>query len=60
MLTPLTDLVGKCGKAKTTKKNKTKKNPCWWESIHQQAFANVKATIAKEVVLASLDFTKPF
>ncbi len=30
------------------------------ESIHQQAFDNVKATIAKEVVLAYPDFTKPF
>jgi hypothetical protein len=30
------------------------------ESINQQAFDNVKATIAKEVVLAYLDFTKPF
>jgi hypothetical protein len=27
---------------------------------HQQAFDNVKATIAKEVVLAYPDFTKPF
>jgi hypothetical protein len=29
-------------------------------SIHQQAFDNVKATIAKEVVLAYPNFTKPF
>ncbi len=28
--------------------------------IHQQAFDNVKATIAKEVVLAYPDFSKPF
>jgi hypothetical protein len=27
MLAPLTDLVGKCGETKTTKKNKTKKQP---------------------------------
>ncbi len=45
---------------KTTKKNKTKEKPWWWESIHQQAFDNVKANIAKEVVLAYPDFTKPF
>jgi hypothetical protein len=45
----------------TNKKNKTKKKPWrWWESIHQQAFDNVKSTIAKEVVLAYPDFTKPF
>jgi hypothetical protein len=61
MLAPLTNLVGECGESKTTKKNKTKKKPWqWWESIHQQAFDNVKATIAKEVVLAYPDFTKPF
>ncbi len=29
-------------------------------SIHQEAFDNVKKTIAKEVVLAYPDFTKPF
>jgi hypothetical protein len=60
MLAPLTDLVGECGETKTTKKNKPKKKPWQWESIHQQAFDNVKATIAKEVVLAYPDFTKPF
>jgi hypothetical protein len=36
------------------------KKPWRWDSIHQQAFDNVKSTIAKEVVLAYLDFTKPF
>jgi hypothetical protein len=60
MLAPLTDLVRECGETKTTKKNKTKKKPWQWESIHQQAFDNLKATIAKEVVLAYQDFTKPF
>jgi hypothetical protein len=60
MLTPLTDLVGECGETKTTKKNKTKKKPWRWESIHQQVLDNLKATIAKEVVLAYPDFTKPF
>jgi hypothetical protein len=60
MLAPLTNLMGECGETKTTKKNNTKKKPWRWESIHQQAFDNVKATIAKEVVLAYLDFTKPF
>jgi hypothetical protein len=60
MLVPLTNLVGECRENKTTKKNKTKKKPWRWDSIHQQAFDSVKATIAKEVVLAYLDFTKPF
>jgi hypothetical protein len=60
MLVPLTDLVGECSKTKTTRKNKTEKNPWWWDPIHQQAFDNVKAAITKETVLAYLDFLKPF
>jgi hypothetical protein len=60
MLAPLTDLVGECGETKATKKNGTKQKPWRWESIHQQAFEDVKATIAKKVVLAFPDFTKPF
>jgi hypothetical protein len=60
MLAPLTYLVGECGETKATKKNGTKKKPWRWESIHQQVFDNVKATITKEVVLAYPDFTKPF
>ncbi len=60
MLAPFTDLVGACGETKTTKKNKTKKLPWRWDPIHQQAFDDVKATIAKDVVLAYPDFTKPF
>ncbi len=40
--------------------NKTKKKPWWWDPIHQQAFDNVKAAIAKETVLAYQDFSKPF
>jgi hypothetical protein len=57
---PLTDLVGECGETKATKKNVSKKKPWRWESTHQQAFDKVKATIAKEIVLANPDFTKPF
>ncbi len=60
MLAPLTDSVDECGKTKTTKKNKTKKKPWWWDPNHQQVFDNVKATIAKKVVLAYPDFLKPF
>ncbi len=56
MLAPLTDLVRECRETKATKKNGTKMKPWKWESIHQQAFDNVKATIAKEVVLAYPDF----
>ena len=60
MLAPLSDLVGECGETKTTCKNKVKKKPWHWDSIHQIAFDKVKKTIAKEVVLAYPDFTKPF
>jgi hypothetical protein len=60
MLAPLTDLVGECGEMKTTRINKTKKNPWRWDLIHQQVFDNVKAAIAKETVLAYPYFLKPF
>ena len=60
MLAPLSDLVGECGETKTTRKNKVKKKPWQWDLIHQEAFDNVKKSIAKEVVLAYPDFTKPF
>jgi hypothetical protein len=59
MLAPLTDLVGECRESKTTRMNKTKKNAWWWNPIHQQAFDNVKAAIAKETVLAHPYFSKP-
>ena len=60
MLAPLTDLVGECGETKTTRRNKTKKKPWRWDPIHQQAFDNIKAAIAKETVLAYPDFLKLF
>ncbi len=60
MLVPLTDLVGECGEMKTTRMNKTKKRSWRWDPINQQVFDNVKAAIAKETVLAYLDFLKPF
>jgi len=60
MLAPLSDLVGECRETKTTRKNKVKKKPWHWNLTHQLAFDNVKTTIAKEVVLAYLDFTKSF
>jgi len=60
MLAPLSDLVGECRETKPTRKNKVKKQPWHWNSVHQIAFDNVKTTIAKEVVLAYPDFTKSF
>ncbi len=47
MLAPRTDQVGECGETKTTRMNKTKKRPWRWDPIHQQAFDNIKAAIAK-------------
>jgi hypothetical protein len=52
MLAPLTDLVGACKETKTTKKNKTIKLPWRRDPIHWQAFEDVNATIANDLVLA--------
>jgi hypothetical protein len=60
MLAPLTSLVGECGQTKTTKAKGTKKVPWHWDEVHQRAFNQVKATIAKDVVLAYLDYSKVF
>jgi len=60
MLAPLTSLVGECGQTKVTKAKGTKKVPWYWAKVHQKAFDDVKATIAKEVVLAYPDFDKVF
>jgi hypothetical protein len=51
-------LVGECGHTKVAKANKTKKVPWHWDEIHQQAFDNMKATIAKDVILACPDYTQ--
>jgi hypothetical protein len=60
MLAPLTSLVGECGMTKTAKAKGTKKVPWHWDEVHQRAFDHVKATIAKDVVLAYLDYSKVF
>ena len=52
MLAPLTSLVGECGHTKVTRAKKTKKKKWHWDEVHQIAFDNVKATIARDVVLA--------
>jgi hypothetical protein len=49
ILAPVTDLVGECGETKTTKKNKSKKKPWWWDLIHQQVFDNVNSFTSKSV-----------
>jgi hypothetical protein len=60
MLAPLTSLVGECGQTKTTKVKGTKKVPWNWNEVHQRAFNHVKATTAKDVVLAYPDYSKVF
>jgi hypothetical protein len=60
MLAPVTSLVGVCGQTKSTKAKGTKKVPCHWDEVHQRAFNHVKATIAKDKVLAYLDYSKVF
>jgi hypothetical protein len=60
MLAPLTDLVGECGQTKVTRAKGTKKVPWHWDEVHQKAFDTVKATIAKDVVLAYPNYDKVF
>jgi hypothetical protein len=60
MLAPLTLLVQECGQTKTTKAKRTKKVPWHWDEVHQRAFDHIKATIAKDVVLAYPDYSKVF
>ncbi len=60
MLAPFTSLIGECGQAKSTKAKETKKVPWHWDEVHQKAFDQVKATIAKDVVLAYPDYSKVF
>ena len=60
MLAPLTSLVGECGHTKVTRANKTKKRAWYWDEVHQIAFDNVKATIARDVVLAYPDYSQEF
>ncbi len=58
MLAPLISLVGECGQTKSTKAKGTKKVPWHWDEVHQRAFDHVKATIAKDVVLAYPGYSK--
>ncbi len=60
MLAPLTSLVEECSQSKVTKAKGTKKIPWHLDKVHQRALDHVKATIAKEVVLALPDYSKVF
>ncbi len=53
-------MVRECSQTKVTRAKGTKK-VCWhWDEVHQRAFDHVKATIAREVVLAYPDYSKVF
>jgi hypothetical protein len=60
MLTPLTDLVGECRHTKTTRANNTKKQPWHWNAVQQNAFNNIKATIAHDVTVAYPGYPQGF
>jgi hypothetical protein len=60
MLAPLTSLVGECGQTKVSRAKGAKKISWHWDEVHQRAFNHVKATIAREVVLAYPDYSKVF
>eukprot|EP00804_Cyclotella_cryptica_P025716 CCRYP_002919-RA/>CCRYP_002919-RA protein AED:0.36 eAED:0.36 QI:0/0/0/1/1/1/2/0/138 len=57
---PLTTENGECGHTKVNRANKTKKRAWYWDTVHQKAFDDVKTTIAKDVVLASPDYSREF
>ena len=41
ILVPLSDLVRKCGETNTTRKNKVKKTPWHWDSVHTKKHLTV-------------------
>ena len=60
ILAPLTSLVGEYGHTKVTRAKKTKKKAWYWDEVHQIAFDNVKATVARDIVLAYPYYSKEF
>jgi hypothetical protein len=60
MLAPFTSLVGECGHTKVTKARKTKKVPWHWDEVHQKAYDDVKAVVAKNRAFAYPDCSKAF
>ena len=58
MFAPLTSIVVECGHPKVTRAKKTMKHAWYRDEVHQKAFDNMKATIAKNVVLTYPDYLK--
>jgi hypothetical protein len=56
----LTSLVGECGHTNVNRARKTKKAPWHWDEVHQKAFNDIKAVIAKDVAVAYPDYSKDF
>jgi hypothetical protein len=52
--------LGECGQTKVIKAKGTKTVPWHWDKVHQRDFNHIKASIAKENVLAYPDFLKVF
>ncbi len=52
--------LGIAVRPKPLKEKGTKKVPWHWDEVHQRAFDHMKATIAKDVVLAYPDYSKIF
>ena len=44
----------------TPEEGRRKKAPWHWDEVHQKAFEDIKEVIARDVVLAYPDFSKPF
>jgi hypothetical protein len=53
-------LVGECSHTKFTRAKGAKKVPWHWDEVHQRAFNHIKATIAKDLVLAYPDYSEVF
>ena len=60
MLSPLTNLVGECRHTKAKWAIKTKRVPWNWDEVLQTTFDNIKTALAKDVVLAYLDYSQGF
>ena len=60
MIAPLTDLIAECGVTKTTKAKGTVKKKWHWDSVHQEAFDQIKRTLAKTALLAYPDYSSLF